>query len=131
MYYCRGNITPSDEVETTQKPFDQLLQGKKDSVRFNKRYIHKNGSHIWADVSVVAHRDSDHKPLFLITTIIDITDRKNAEIAMRKSEELFSKEVQALKDKDRLLEERFQEALKKAKEKKDEPDKRPLKDIDL
>jgi DNA repair exonuclease SbcCD nuclease subunit len=49
----------------------------------------------------------------------------------QKAEELFSKEVQALKDKDRLLEERFQEAMKKAKEKKDEPDKRPLKDIDL
>jgi hypothetical protein len=49
----------------------------------------------------------------------------------QKAEELFSKEVQALKDKDRLLEERFQEALKKAKEKKNEPDKRPLKDIDL
>jgi hypothetical protein len=49
----------------------------------------------------------------------------------QKAEELFSKEVQALKDKDRLLEERFQEVLKKAKEKKDEPDKPPLKDIDL
>ena len=81
------DITPSDEVETTQKPFDQLLQGKKDSVRFNKRYIHKNGSHIWADVSVVAHRNSDHKPLFLITTIIDITDRKNAEERLRLAHE--------------------------------------------
>jgi PAS domain S-box-containing protein len=81
------DITPSDEVETTQKPFDQLLQGKKDSVRFNKRYIHKNGSYIWADVSVVAHRDLDHKPLFLITTIIDITDRKNAEERLRLAHE--------------------------------------------
>ena len=45
-------------------------------------------------------------------------------------EHIFSKEVQAFKDKDRLLEERFQEAIKKAKETKDEPGK-PLKDIDL
>jgi len=50
-----------------------------------------------------------------------------------KAEELFSKEVKALKDKDRLLEERFQEALKKAKEKaeKGEDSDRPIKDIDL
>jgi PAS domain S-box-containing protein len=73
------DITPPDEFETTQEALDSLLQSEKDSVRFNKRYIHKNGAYIWADVNVVVHRDFDRKPLFLITTIIDITERKNAE----------------------------------------------------
>jgi PAS domain S-box-containing protein len=77
------DITPPDEFETTQKPLDSLLQGRKDSVRFNKRYIHKNGSYVWADVSVVVHRDSDGKPLFLITTIIDITEREKGEEKVR------------------------------------------------
>jgi uncharacterized protein YbaR (Trm112 family) len=51
----------------------------------------------------------------------------------QKAEELFSKEVHALKDKERLMEERFQEALKKAKEKADkgEDQDKPIKDIDL
>ncbi len=49
----------------------------------------------------------------------------------QKAEDIFSKEVQAFKDKDRLLEEKFQQAMKKAKEKKDGPDKPPVKDIDL
>lgn len=51
----------------------------------------------------------------------------------QKAEELFSKEVQSLKDKERLMEERFQEALKKAKEKaeKGEDQGKPVKDIDL
>lgn len=51
----------------------------------------------------------------------------------QKAEDLFSKEVQAFRDKDRLLEERFQEALKKAKEKaeKGEDTDKPIKDIDL
>lgn len=51
----------------------------------------------------------------------------------QKAEELFSKEVQSLRDKERLMEERFQEALKKAKEKaeKGEDQGKPVKDIDL
>lgn len=51
----------------------------------------------------------------------------------QKAEDLFSKEVQSLKDKERLMEERFQEALKKAKEKaeKGEDTGKPIKDIDL
>jgi PAS domain S-box-containing protein len=77
------DITPPDEFETTQIPLDLLLQGKKDSVRFKKRYIRKNGSYVWADVSVVVHRDSDGKPLFLITTIIDITEHEKSEENMR------------------------------------------------
>ena len=36
-----------------------------------------------------------------------------------KAEEIFQKEIQTLKEKDRLLEEKFKEALKKAKEEKE------------
>jgi PAS domain S-box-containing protein len=81
------DITPPDEFETTQKPLDSLLQGKKDSVRFKKRYIHKNGAYISADVSVAVHRDSDGKPLFLITTIIDITEHEKGEEKVRLAHE--------------------------------------------
>lgn len=36
-----------------------------------------------------------------------------------KAEDIFQKEMQSLKDKERLLEEKFKEALKKAKEEKE------------
>jgi PAS domain S-box-containing protein len=80
------DITPSDEIEATQKFLDSLLNGTKDSIRFNKRYIHKNGSFIYADVSTVINRDNMRKPLFFITTVIDITERKLAEDELRESE---------------------------------------------
>ncbi|MDP2853335.1 MAG: PAS domain S-box protein [Smithellaceae bacterium] len=83
------DVTPADDIETTQKFVDSLLQGKEDSARFNKRYTHKNGSYIWADTSVAMHRDANRNPLFFITTIIDITERKQAEEALRESEEKF------------------------------------------
>ena len=76
-------LTPPDEIEAIQKKLDQLLQGQKDSVRFIKRYIHKNGSFIWADVACAIHRDRDHHPMFFITTAIDITESRKDEEKVR------------------------------------------------
>lgn len=42
-----------------------------------------------------------------------------------RAEDIFQREVTALKDRDRLLEEKFQEAMKKAEESPDEPPIRP------
>ncbi|MBU1106877.1 MAG: PAS domain S-box protein [Candidatus Riflebacteria bacterium] len=74
------DITPPDEIKFTENLLTPLLKGEKDSIRFNKRYVHKNGSFVWADVSVAIQRDNDGKPQHFITTIVDITDRINAEL---------------------------------------------------
>jgi PAS domain S-box-containing protein len=83
------DLTPPIEIDATQKIIDQLLQGNKDSARFNKQYVHKNGSFVWADVSVAIRRDVDGNPLFLITTVTDITERKRAMKALQESEEHY------------------------------------------
>ena len=44
------------------------------------------------------------------------------------SEKLFEREMSSMKDRERILDEKMQEALKRAKESKDE---KPLKPIDL
>jgi PAS domain S-box-containing protein len=72
-------LTPPDEVEATQKVIASLLAGEKDAARFIKRYIHQDGSYVWADVSVAIRRDEEGNPLHFITTVIDITERKLAE----------------------------------------------------
>ncbi len=84
-------LTPADEIEIIQKKLEPLLKGLTDSARFNKRYIHKNGSHIWVDVSTAMRREQTGKPLHFITTIIDITERKQAEEQIRAS--LLEKEI--------------------------------------
>jgi PAS domain S-box-containing protein len=83
------DITHQDDIEPNQAILDQIISGEKDSARFTKRYIHKNGSVIWVDVSTFLRLDND-KPLYFITSIIDITDRKQAEDALKeKTEELI------------------------------------------
>jgi len=72
-------LTPADEIESIQENIDPMIKGEVESVRFDKRYIHKNGSYIWADTNISAHRNSEDKLLNYITTVIDITERKQAE----------------------------------------------------
>ena len=82
-------ITHPDDIEYTQKIIDSLVKGESSSARFQKRYIHKNGSIIWADVSSFLQRDSSGKPLYFITALSDITERKLAEDRLIKSEERY------------------------------------------
>jgi len=73
------DITHPDDVELTQKAIEPLLSGKKRSLRLVKRYIHKNGSIVWADIGTSLRWDKDGKPLYFITAVMDITARKQAE----------------------------------------------------
>ncbi|MBN1196674.1 MAG: PAS domain S-box protein [Candidatus Aminicenantes bacterium] len=84
------DITPPDEVESTEKLIESLLKGEMDSTRFEKRYIHRNGSIVWADVSVAIVRDAEGEPLYFLTTVVDITERKRAEERLRESERQYA-----------------------------------------
>ena len=79
-------LTPADDMEISQHFEGQLAKGEKDSIRFTKRYIHKNGSLVWVDISSAALRDKDGTLLHVVTTVVDITERMFAEAALRESE---------------------------------------------
>ena len=79
-------ITHPNDIELTQNNIDEISSGKKESVRFVKRFVHKNGSIIWVDLSSTVRRDQQNKPLYLMSTLIDITDRKRTEEAVKESE---------------------------------------------
>lgn len=83
-------LTPPEDIAATQAMIDPLLKGVKDAVRFNKRYLHRNGTTVWTDVSTVLRRGEDGNPKYFITTVVDITARKQAEEELRLSEERFS-----------------------------------------
>ena len=82
-------ITYRDDVEKNRQVVDLLLSGKQNSMRWEKRFVHKNGSIIWTDISTTLQKDKEGNPLYFITSINDITERKEAEIALLKSEEKY------------------------------------------
>jgi len=73
------DITHPEDVELTQREIHQMLSGEKISARFIKRYIHRNGSVVWTDLSSALRRDKDGKPLYLMSIIVDITEQRLAE----------------------------------------------------
>jgi PAS domain S-box-containing protein len=56
-----------------------LLDGQYDRHRFEKRYFHRKGWLVWAEISIFLQRDEKGEPLYFITTINDITERKKLE----------------------------------------------------
>jgi PAS domain S-box-containing protein len=72
-------LTHPDDLEVNRRFIDSVLSGENESVRLVKRYLHKNGSIVWADMSAALRRDKEGTPLYLVTSVIDITERKEAE----------------------------------------------------
>lgn len=89
-------LTHPDDVEPNEKIMNTLLAGETDTARFMKRYLHKSGAVVWADVSVKLMRDSDHQPAYFLTTAIDVTAQKQAELELRQSKEMITAVMDSL-----------------------------------
>ncbi len=84
-----SDITHPDDVADSKKQINYLLSGEKKTVHFEKRYIHKNGSIVWTDLSSTLFKGANGKPLYLITSIIDITEKKKMQEEVIESEKKF------------------------------------------
>jgi PAS domain S-box-containing protein len=76
-------ITYPDDIEMNQRALDLVMSGEQESARLTKRYIKKDSSIMWGDLSTALRRDSEGNPLYYFTSLIDITERKNAEDRIR------------------------------------------------
>jgi len=83
------DLTHPDDVALTQRHIDDLLSGAERVARFSKRFLKPDGSVVWADLISVLRRDADGAPMYLMTSMVDISERVRAEVALRESEHLF------------------------------------------
>lgn len=77
-----------DDVETGKKLFAQLLQQPKTPFTHQVRYAHKNGTWVWLE-AVGANFLNDPNVESIVVNFRDITERQQAEEALRESEERF------------------------------------------
>lgn len=84
-----AEITCSDDKTADLAAYRRFLNGEIQGYRREKRYLHKQGHVVWAQVSVCVVPDSGHKPFLFISNIQDITERKNSEAAMHESLDSF------------------------------------------
>lgn len=74
------DVSHPDDLALTQRAVEPLLSGERESARFVKRYLARGGAVVWADVSTALRRDRDGRPLYFLTVVVDITERKRAEL---------------------------------------------------
>ncbi len=91
-------INHPDEVDITRDHIRRILAGEIESYQLEKRYIHKDGHVLWGHLSTSLVRDADGTPLYLLSQIQDITERKRAEEALRESEEKYRELVENIKE---------------------------------
>jgi len=98
-------ITHPEDVDASRRMMELLLSGGANSVQFTKRYLHKSGKTVWSEVRLHLRRNKEGKPLYFISTIIDITDRLQMENALRESERFVHSTLNALSSHIAVLDE--------------------------
>ena len=56
-----------------------MVENLRDRYQTEKRYLHADGHVIWTDISSTVVRDNDGRPLYLLSQIQDISERKETE----------------------------------------------------
>ncbi|MDB5977327.1 MAG: domain S-box/diguanylate cyclase domain protein [Nevskia sp.] len=79
------DITHPDDLEADLSLLRGLIEGRADTYRMEKRYLHKAGQIIVIQLDVAVLRDDQRKPVHFISQIQDITHRKQADEALQQS----------------------------------------------
>lgn len=81
-------VHPDDQARDREM-LSQMLRGDMTSTQLEKRFLHKDGHVIWAQVDVSLAVDVAGQPAYFVAQIQDITQRKQIEEALRDSESRF------------------------------------------
>jgi two-component system, cell cycle sensor histidine kinase and response regulator CckA len=83
------SITHPDDLDADLDHVRRLLAGEASGYQMEKRYFHRAGHVVWAQLDVALIRDHANKPLYFISQIQDVTARKQADEALRQAEQRF------------------------------------------
>ena len=84
-----SDITYPDDIAVSNEMIRIMLAGEVKSVFFEKRYVRADGEVFWASATSTVLLDQSGRPMYFITKIRDIAQEKQAEKALRESEERF------------------------------------------
>src|SRR5580700_8452444 len=80
-------ITEEDYRDANWELVSELLEGKRQQFQIEKQYRRKDGTMLWVSNNVSLVPGTESAPRFIMALSEDITQRKQAEAALRKSEE--------------------------------------------
>ncbi|MCW9035034.1 MAG: PAS domain S-box protein [Rhodospirillales bacterium] len=80
-----ADITHPDDREDSWSKLQKLIQGELDFFRVEKRYVRKDGSILWGDLSVAPIKDAEGNVVAAMAVCVDVTERRVAEEALAKT----------------------------------------------
>jgi PAS domain S-box/PAS domain S-box len=83
-----GKITHPDDWGIHINLHEDLMSGKTNSYRYEKRYVRKDGEFVWCQLTAVLERDPSGRPTAVTTMIEDISDRKETESQLRQAQKM-------------------------------------------
>jgi two-component system sporulation sensor kinase A len=89
-------LHPDEDTDEIREVYRQILNGARDQGRLETRYLSKGGETRWANVILSLVRDRRREPEFVIALIEDITQRKEAQAELKKSEQRQALALQAV-----------------------------------
>ena len=93
-----NKFTHPEDAEMQMNMALETVEKKEQSFHLEKRYIHKNGSIVWASIAMSFIFDQSQNFKYLIGIIEDITDKRKAISALKESEALQKAVLNSLPD---------------------------------
>src|SRR5688572_14160171 len=73
-----------DDLEVDLEHLRRLVAGEVRTYQTEKRYLHKDGHVVWALLSVSVVHDEEDEPLYFVSQIQDVTERKRFEETIKR-----------------------------------------------
>lgn len=99
--FFAGRVHPDDRERVLAEVERTHTTGE--SFRSEYRLVARDGTTVWVLDETVAVRDEEYRPLFLQGFLVDVSERKQAEEALRQSEQLYRLVVENATDSITLL----------------------------
>ncbi len=82
--------THPDDIAASQERLHGLVTGQIDDYRLERRFLRKDGSFFWGEVSASAQRNNQGTLTAIILILVDISERRQAEASLWLERELFA-----------------------------------------
>lgn len=76
------DVTHPDDLDADLEFVRQVLAREIEGYSMEKRYFHRSGRVVWVNLSVSLVVDADGSPMYFISQIEDITDRKRSDVEL-------------------------------------------------
>ena len=77
-------ISHPEDRDAADRQRERMRAGEVEAVRFEKRYLRKDGSVVWVNLTVALARNARGEPEHEISVIEDVTERKEREAALQR-----------------------------------------------